>query len=430
MFSYQPTTAATAVPAVATIDASTMKTNNSSSLAVVTTTVGMSAYETTLLNTNDSPPPDPNYIICGRGPRNYNHEGNLKFREIIDKHVESYKNSAKRFKTMLVDDLSKVLRDYFKLRFMEFKSGSWKELTTKEARHKISHRFRDLLRDNLRATESAVAKSATAKLKVAAATSIAAGGTSSVVESSINISCSSPDNSTTAAAANKNNNNKVMNKEAAEMLLFIATMDLSSIYNNSNINNATIAPMTTIDNNTNENYVNAHNSYKSQRSNDYYNTTNNNSQIDIVSSPGINPITPINILSSSQKASSAMPDSVPSNSWLSSTSFVSSLPQSNYAAKDDKFEELMVPNNYTSLSSEMNCYNINVNNTRNDVTVSVIPKTEPFKLHPHMLERTQSSDIMMVDEFNTGWKPNLISSKQDVLMMEYQRTFLTKREKI
>ena len=81
-----------------------------------------------------------------------------------------------------------------------------------------------------------------------------------VVGSSVNIRCKSIDNSTTAASINNNNNNIIMNKEASEMLLFIITMDLSSIYKISHINNATIAPVTTIDNSINKNYVNAHNS--------------------------------------------------------------------------------------------------------------------------------------------------------------------------
>jgi len=89
---------------------------------------------------------DSKYILCGRGPRNYNHEGNVKFRRLIEKNAQVYTESSKGKKTKLVSRLIEQIRNC-DMKFMESKEGVWQELTHRESRNKIGHRFRDILRE-------------------------------------------------------------------------------------------------------------------------------------------------------------------------------------------------------------------------------------------------------------------------------------------
>jgi len=98
---------------------------------------------------------NPNHIICGRGPRCYNHEGNMKFRDIIEKNVLLYRKSTKSKKSKIID----AVLDEIKGKDMKFVEDNnrekAKELSIDESRKKISHRFRDFTRfDNKRKAQN------------------------------------------------------------------------------------------------------------------------------------------------------------------------------------------------------------------------------------------------------------------------------------
>jgi hypothetical protein len=88
---------------------------------------------------------DNNCIKSGRGQRVYRHEGNQRFRDLVDEHVQQYLESSKAGKSELVHN---VYRDILArgMKFVEEENGNWYEVTSEEeGKRKVSHRFRDAI---------------------------------------------------------------------------------------------------------------------------------------------------------------------------------------------------------------------------------------------------------------------------------------------
>lgn len=90
-----------------------------------------------------------NYIVCGRGQRKYNSNGNKTLRNLVSTHLATYmsKVTKRSDKTKLVE---RVTREILGMNMVFVKwngeSGSWDHLTYGDARAKVAHRFRDAAR--------------------------------------------------------------------------------------------------------------------------------------------------------------------------------------------------------------------------------------------------------------------------------------------
>jgi len=84
-----------------------------------------------------------NVIFCGRGAKIYNHQGNVKFRKLIKTYVPCYVAMRSRIeKTDLLNWMYHKIYHEEGMKFLDCKNNN-RELTEKEARKKIGHRFRD-----------------------------------------------------------------------------------------------------------------------------------------------------------------------------------------------------------------------------------------------------------------------------------------------
>mmetsp|Transcript_11333 Transcript_11333/g.16645 ORF Transcript_11333/g.16645 Transcript_11333/m.16645 type:complete len:138 (-) Transcript_11333:227-640(-) len=91
--------------------------------------------------------PKENHIICGRGPRNYKHQGNVRFRQLVEKSMLLYIISSKKMKSGVVEKIVAELKNE-NMVFVEYntKEACWKELVKEESKKKFAHRFRDSVR--------------------------------------------------------------------------------------------------------------------------------------------------------------------------------------------------------------------------------------------------------------------------------------------
>lgn len=88
---------------------------------------------------------DDRCIKIGRGPITYNHKGNIRFRQMVEKHLPEYRASPKAKKTQLVNTVHQELRKKG-MQFVRKEHGVWKKVTSEEeVRKKVAHRFRDAI---------------------------------------------------------------------------------------------------------------------------------------------------------------------------------------------------------------------------------------------------------------------------------------------
>ncbi|KAI2500465.1 hypothetical protein MHU86_14010 [Fragilaria crotonensis] len=89
------------------------------------------------------------HIVCGRGQRNYNNEGNRICRRVVERRLAQYMDKAtgRTAKTKLVDATT---RELFKMNMVfvtRTSDGSdWVRLSNGKARTKVAHLFRDASR--------------------------------------------------------------------------------------------------------------------------------------------------------------------------------------------------------------------------------------------------------------------------------------------
>eukprot|EP00548_Thalassiothrix_antarctica_P006351 CAMPEP_0194146226 /NCGR_PEP_ID=MMETSP0152-20130528/20465_1 /TAXON_ID=1049557 /ORGANISM="Thalassiothrix antarctica, Strain L6-D1" /LENGTH=571 /DNA_ID=CAMNT_0038846705 /DNA_START=31 /DNA_END=1746 /DNA_ORIENTATION=+ len=89
---------------------------------------------------------EPQFIVSGRGPKIYKHEGNVKFRKLIEQCVPLYRSCSKTEKSTTIDKMVKKINSEG-MKFMEYnkKEEEWRELTNDESRRKVGHGFRDFV---------------------------------------------------------------------------------------------------------------------------------------------------------------------------------------------------------------------------------------------------------------------------------------------
>ena len=88
--------------------------------------------------------PGPKDVCSGRGKRNWNHAGNIAFRNLIQANVESYinapnKNEKTAIVCTIVDDMR---RDGYRF-LLQNKEGLWYDMGDAKARDKVGHSLRD-----------------------------------------------------------------------------------------------------------------------------------------------------------------------------------------------------------------------------------------------------------------------------------------------
>jgi DNA-binding protein H-NS len=90
---------------------------------------------------------DSNHIICGRGNRKYNCEGNKVFRRIIERHLSHYINATRSKKSELIKRVTEELQNLGMIFMAITNDGvTLEELSPIQARKKVAHRFRDTVR--------------------------------------------------------------------------------------------------------------------------------------------------------------------------------------------------------------------------------------------------------------------------------------------
>mmetsp|Transcript_28446 Transcript_28446/g.40036 ORF Transcript_28446/g.40036 Transcript_28446/m.40036 type:complete len:208 (-) Transcript_28446:902-1525(-) len=84
-------------------------------------------------------------IICGRGRKGRNHEGNRQFHELISRHRQRYKSASKAEKTAIVLEIMDMIHESGS-RFLFKESAStdcYKVAEDRYVQQKVSHAFRD-----------------------------------------------------------------------------------------------------------------------------------------------------------------------------------------------------------------------------------------------------------------------------------------------
>jgi hypothetical protein len=80
-------------------------------------------------------------VLLGRGRPLQENPGNIRYRHIIEEHIETYNEASKLTKTFMADDVIKTVQSR-RGRFLKLTLNGWTEADDKEARGKVSHSFR------------------------------------------------------------------------------------------------------------------------------------------------------------------------------------------------------------------------------------------------------------------------------------------------
>lgn len=97
-------------------------------------------------------------IICARGRRAYNHEGNQAFRKVLEQNLDKYKSATtKQQKTIVVNALLDEIKE--KSQFVrKLTDGKWIQVPEHVAKEKIGQGFRDLLHTQYRSSTKSKVK--------------------------------------------------------------------------------------------------------------------------------------------------------------------------------------------------------------------------------------------------------------------------------
>jgi hypothetical protein len=83
-------------------------------------------------------------VCCGRGKTNWNHEGNVAFRNLIRKYVPRYMGESSRAdKTLIVVTIVDEIRSCGGRFLKEDDEGTWYDIGDAQARDKVGHSLRD-----------------------------------------------------------------------------------------------------------------------------------------------------------------------------------------------------------------------------------------------------------------------------------------------
>jgi len=88
--------------------------------------------------------PGPKDVVCGRGKRNWNHAGNVHFRNLIRTHVQTYMDApTKNDKTLIVISIVDEIRRDGGRFLKEDLYGRFYDIGDAQARDKVGHSLRD-----------------------------------------------------------------------------------------------------------------------------------------------------------------------------------------------------------------------------------------------------------------------------------------------
>jgi len=88
--------------------------------------------------------PRTNDICCGRGKRNWNHQGNVYFRSLVQANVDRYVDApSKTDKTTVVLSIVERVRQEGSYFVKQDDKGSWYDIGDAQAREKVGHSLRD-----------------------------------------------------------------------------------------------------------------------------------------------------------------------------------------------------------------------------------------------------------------------------------------------
>lgn len=83
-------------------------------------------------------------VCCGRGKKNWKHQGNSSFRKLIHSNVTSYMEAAsKHDKTRLVKTIVQMVRSNGGRFLKQSNDGYWYDIGDSQAREKVGHSLRD-----------------------------------------------------------------------------------------------------------------------------------------------------------------------------------------------------------------------------------------------------------------------------------------------
>lgn len=96
-------------------------------------------------------------VICGRGKECFDSEGNKRFRQIINKFLESYAAApGKSEKSAIVSKAMNIIREASPQgAFVKCEKGIWFEVSTRYAREKVGAWFRDCLHNKYKSSSKA-----------------------------------------------------------------------------------------------------------------------------------------------------------------------------------------------------------------------------------------------------------------------------------
>jgi hypothetical protein len=82
-------------------------------------------------------------ILCGKDKTYSKHEGNLRFRQLIQDYVEPYQAAtSKQQKMQITKEIVRHLEMQWSARFLKLVGSEWQEISTQNARDKTSHALR------------------------------------------------------------------------------------------------------------------------------------------------------------------------------------------------------------------------------------------------------------------------------------------------
>jgi hypothetical protein len=82
-------------------------------------------------------------ILCGKDKTYSKHEGNLRFRQLIQDYVEPYQEATtKQEKMQITKEIVRHLQTVWSARFLKKVGSEWQEISTQNARDKTSHALR------------------------------------------------------------------------------------------------------------------------------------------------------------------------------------------------------------------------------------------------------------------------------------------------
>jgi hypothetical protein len=86
--------------------------------------------------------PLPNDVLLGRGKPIQERPGNVRFRDMLDKHMGKYEQGKKGGKSKVSAYIVRIVKDGGGRFLKELEDGEWVEVDEATALEKVSHAFR------------------------------------------------------------------------------------------------------------------------------------------------------------------------------------------------------------------------------------------------------------------------------------------------